>query len=140
MSEPGGSPAAGWRLLFFRRALARRCPQCGAGRLYRGYARLHDRCSECGLIYRREQGAQTGSMYATAAVTQIFAALLIALAWLFTDWSVGPFLAVSVPLLLAFCGWVLPVSQSFWVGVEYVTAVMNGEDWARPRGADGGAA
>lgn len=135
LSASPGNAALRWIVL--KRVVRRRCPQCGAGRLFLRYARLLDRCAECDLVYRREPGAQTGTMYVTAAVTQVFAALLIALAWVFTDWSVGPFLAVSVPLLLAFCAWVLPVAQAFWVGVEYVTAVGNGEPWARPRGGGG---
>ena len=37
-------------------------------------------------------------MYLTAAVTQVVAAAMIGVAWIFTDWSVGVFLAVSIPL------------------------------------------
>jgi len=125
--------ATGLRPIVLRRVLARCCPQCGEGRLFLRYARLRESCSVCGLVFRREQGAQTGSMYLTAAVTQVFAALLIGLAWIFTDWTVSVFLAVSLPLALVFCFAFLPVSQAFWCGVEYVTDVHNGEDWARPR-------
>jgi len=125
--------ATGFRPTVLRRVLARRCPQCGKGELFRRYARLAESCSVCALVFRREQGAQTGSMYMTAAVTQVFAALLIGLAWIFTDWSVPVFLAVSLPLALVFCFAFLPVSQALWCGIEYVTDVANGEDWARPR-------
>jgi uncharacterized protein (DUF983 family) len=115
------------------RALRRRCPQCGEGRLFRGYARLEGACAVCGLVYRREAGAQTGSMYMTAAVTQVVAATVIALAWILTDMGLGTFLLISVPLVLGFCLWFLPVSQSLWVAIEYVTDVNNGEEWVQPR-------
>lgn len=96
------------------------------------YARLAVSCTECGLVYRREQGSQTGSMYLTAAITEVVAAVLVGLGWIFTDWSTPVFLAISVPLILVFSAWFLPVSQAFWVGVEYATDASNGEPWVRP--------
>jgi uncharacterized protein (DUF983 family) len=38
------------------RGLRRRCPQCGEGRVFRGWVKLHDHCSECGLQYLPDQG------------------------------------------------------------------------------------
>ncbi|MGE0658310.1 MAG: DUF983 domain-containing protein [Reyranellaceae bacterium] len=35
-----------------RTGLACRCPRCGRGRLYRGYLKVVDSCSECGLDLR----------------------------------------------------------------------------------------
>lgn len=114
------------------RAFRKRCPQCGQGRLFRAYARLAEGCEGCGLKYRREPGAQTGSMTLTAAVTEVVAAFMIAVGWIFTDWTTPVFLAVSIPLMLLFSAWFLPVSQAFWVGVEYATDAANKETWVRP--------
>ena len=114
------------RALVLRRVLARRCPQCGQGRIFRAYARLHGACEHCGLVYRREQGAQTGSMYLTAAVNQVFAAALIAAVWLLTDWGTGTMLAVALPLVAGFCYWFLPRGMALWVLVEYLTDLANG--------------
>jgi uncharacterized protein (DUF983 family) len=126
-------PAPGWRARAFRRALARRCPQCGRGALFRGYARLAAACEPCGHAFRREAGSQTGSMYVSAAVTELFAAAVaLGLFW-WTDWSVRAGLLVGVPLVLLFCYAFLPVSMAFWAAVEYATDVSNGEAWARPR-------
>jgi uncharacterized protein (DUF983 family) len=122
------------RLRVLRRVLtSRTCPQCGTGRLFRSWAKLEERCASCGLVYRREPGSMTGSMYSTAVVTEIFAALLIGLAWVLTDWSTAVFIAVAVPLVLVFSALVLPLCQAFWVGIEYLTDVGNGESWIRPR-------
>ena len=117
------------RLLVLRRALRWRCPQCGEGALFRRYARVREACEHCKLVYRREPGAQTGSMYLCAAVTELFAALVIAVLWTGFDWSVPSYLLVSVPLVAFFCFAFLPVAQALWVGVEYVTDVSNGEPW-----------
>jgi uncharacterized protein (DUF983 family) len=128
-----GSPAAGWRLLFLRRALARRCPQCGEGAIFRKYARMHEACEVCGLIYRREMGAQTGSMYLSAAITNVFAALVAVGLFLLTDLSVPAGLSVGVPLVLVFCYTVLPYTMSLWAAIDYTTDVHNVETWAQPR-------
>jgi uncharacterized protein (DUF983 family) len=124
---------AGWRARAFRRALRRRCPQCGAGRLFRAYARLAPTCPACGLAFRREQGAATGSMYVSAAVTELFAATVaLGLFWL-TDWSVATGLAVGAPLVACFCYAFLPVAIAFWTAVEYATDVAGGEPGLAPR-------
>lgn len=34
-----------------RRGLSRRCPQCGHGRLFRGYVKPHDSCAGCDLPF-----------------------------------------------------------------------------------------
>lgn len=116
------------------RGLSLRCPQCGSRGLFRGYARLHDACPTCGLVLRREQGAQTGSMYLTAALTQTFACVLIFAVWFGTDWSAGTSLAVALPLVVAASVFALPLCQSIWAAVEYVTDAVNGEPWVKPRG------
>ena len=119
--------------LFVRRTLAKTCPQCGEGSLFRTYARLRIACPVCRLRFRREQGAQTGSMYLTAAVNQLFACLLFFVIWLATDWGKVLSLVVGMPLAGAFSIFFLPYSMSLWVAVEYWTDVKNEEEWARPR-------
>ena len=125
-------PADALRRTCTARALRRRCPQCGRGALFRRHARLHERCPTCGLVYRRESGSMTGSMYLSAAVTEIFAAALVLLLWFATDWSTGVALAVGVPLVLSVSFLFLPYSMALWVAVEYLTDVHNREPWARP--------
>ena len=123
----------GDRLLFFRRALRKRCPQCGEGALFRRFARLHERCPVCDLTYRRESGSQTGAMYFCAAVTEVFAAAIALALFFFTDWSTPVALTVGVVTVLAFSYSFLPVSMAFWTAVEYATDVMNSERWTAPR-------
>lgn len=38
-----------WRAI--RRGAARRCPQCGEGRLFEGYTKTRDACPACGLDF-----------------------------------------------------------------------------------------
>jgi uncharacterized protein (DUF983 family) len=125
----------GW--VVFRRALPRvlrrRCPQCGEGGLFAGRFRLSPRCARCGLVYQREAGSMTGSMYLSAAVTELFAAGLIAIVWLATDWGPALSIGVSVPIVLLFTYSFLPISRGLWVAVEYSTDAANGEAWVEPR-------
>ena len=130
MSVPTPSGA---RRLILARVLRRRCPQCGAGALFRAYARLAPACERCGLVFRREQGAQTGTMYLTAAVSQVFAAALIFLFWWAFDWTPRVFVLVTAPLVLAFCVVLLPLAQAVWVGVEYATDLHSREPWVELR-------
>ena len=108
-----------------QRCLRRRCPRCGAGGLFQSAFRLREACAECGLVYRVEQGAMTGQMYLSAAVTEVFAVGLVFAVYLLTDWGPGLSIAVGLPLVVLFSYWVLPRAMAFWVGVEYATNVFN---------------
>lgn len=119
--------------MILARVLARRCPQCGRGWIFLSYARVAPACKRCGLVFRREPGAQTGSMYLTAAASEIFAAALIFLFWWLFDWTTLVFVLATTPLVLAFCAAFLPVAQALWVGVEYTTDLEGQEPWVELR-------
>lgn len=125
---------SGWETFrkSFPRILARRCPQCGNGQLFLSRFRLAAKCTVCGLVYRREQGSMTGSMYLSAAVTEIFAAG-VAVAMFLMGLSVTIGLIVGFAAIGLFCLWFLPYSKAIWVAVEYSTDVSNREDWVDPR-------
>lgn len=112
-----------------RDALAGRCPRCGRGALFRSRFRLHERCPACQLLYRREDGAMTGQMYLSAAVTEIVAALLVMFVFLLTDWGPGVSIAVGLPLVIGFSYWFLPKAMALWVAVEFLTDLANHEPW-----------
>ena len=121
------------RKLFLLRALRSCCPQCGAGPLFAGYAKLLPACPVCRLVYRREQGSMTGSMYLSAVVTEVFAALVALALFFATDWSTPVALGVGFVLVALFAVLWLPRSMALWVAVEYATDVHNGETWTSPR-------
>jgi uncharacterized protein (DUF983 family) len=123
----------GDRALFTRRALRKRCPQCGEGPLFRGFARLHERCPSCGLLYRRESGSQTGSMYLSAAVTEVFAAGVALALFFLAPWSRAVELTLGIAFVIAFSYAFLPLSMALWTAVEYLVDVSNGESWTEPR-------
>jgi uncharacterized protein (DUF983 family) len=128
------SPRLGKLLgLCISRVLHHACPQCGLGPLFERWARLRERCPHCGLVYRREDGAELGSMYLSATVSQLFAGALFLSVFLWTNWSWVTGLAVGAPIVIGFCYGILPLSMALWTAVEYLTDVSSGEWWARPR-------
>ena len=106
-----------------------RCPQCGEGALFASRFSLVNECEQCGLVYRREAGSQTGSMYLSAAITEVFAAALCVGIFLLTDWSTSVSIAVALPTVLLLSYWFLPKSMGLWVAVEYAADVSNREGW-----------
>jgi len=72
-------------------------------------------------------------MYLSAAVSEVFAALVALALFFATDWSVPVALSVGVVLVVAVSYLFLPVAMAVWVSVEYGTDYSNGESWAKPR-------
>ena len=128
-SEPLSN--ARWRT-FLARAWRGSCPRCGQGRLFARPFRLRERCTGCGLVYRREPGAMTGQMYLSAAVTEVLAGALVLVVFFATDWSVATALWVCVPLVVAFSYWFLPKAMALWVAIEFMTDLGNRDPWAHP--------
>lgn len=128
MSPELSTDASDWKRQV-RRVWTRRCPRCGQGSLFASRFRLAERCGTCDLVYRREQGAMTGQMYLSAAVTEILAAVLVLAVFFLTDWSLALSLGVLIPLVVGFSYWFLPKATGLWVAIEYLTDLGNRETW-----------
>lgn len=63
----------------------------------------------------------TGQMYLSAAVTEVFAAVLVLALWFLTDLSTPQALALGLPLVAGFSYLVLPFSMGVWVAVEFLS-------------------
>ena len=108
-----------WRTV--GRALRLRCPNCGEGRLFRGFFSMEPSCRSCALDFLREQGYYVGAMYINYGVTAavelsvgIPLAGRIPLATL--SWPLGAF-AILFPL------WFFRYSRSLWLGIDlYITS------------------
>lgn len=104
------------------RALARRCPVCGQGRIFRRWFSMADRCPGCGLHFERERGHWTGHIGMNVIVS--FGALLITLVvFALATWPelpTGPAIiaamTVAVITPLAFFPW----SRTLWLALDLV--------------------
>ncbi|HTW89151.1 MAG TPA: hypothetical protein VMD75_14205 [Candidatus Binataceae bacterium] len=133
-AESGRSRPSGTMLM--RRALARRCPNCGSGRLFKTYMTMNRTCPVCGVVFWQNAGEWMGPvvMDYTVAVTCALVAW-IALVLL----SAGEFFQMIIPAIAAAAGGaaVVPWSRSFWTLFLYVNGEMKlatrPADAARPR-------
>ena len=94
------------------RGLKKKCPHCGKGPLYAGWAREVGQCPECGLVYERNPGDtwgwviigdripvaagiilvyfRTGSSLGTIPLIVLFSVLIVALIWTAPNrWGAG---------------------------------------------------
>jgi uncharacterized protein (DUF983 family) len=100
--------------------LTRRCPRCGAGRLFRKYYRLVDDCPGCGLHFEREQGYWAGAL----AVNIIVAGGLFAVVFVTTivltipDVPVVPIILLLVPIAILAPILYYPFSKTVWMAVD----------------------
>src|SRR5271163_3529964 len=54
-----GYPSA---MTLLRRALTRRCPVCGRGRMFKSYFAMNERCPSCEAIFWKNEGEWMGPM------------------------------------------------------------------------------
>ena len=108
------------RTVMFRRALTRRCPVCGSGRLFRHWVQRVDRCPRCSLPMLREPGQWTGGLGMNAIVS--FGTLLVVLlGGTLLTWPdlnvgflvIGSIFAVAVMPVLFY-----PISQTLWLAID----------------------
>ena len=117
-APPGDKPPAATLL---GRALARRCPYCGAPGIFDGWWSLRDRCPRCGVAFAREEGYFLGA-YALNLIVAETLALLIALYLIFRTrlgdaallWQevVAVALAVGLPIIF------YPFSRTLWIALD----------------------
>ena len=102
-----------------RRALARRCPRCGA-RAFESYFHLADDCPNCGLHFEREDGYWAGALIINTTVT-FLGFLLIFVGGVIVLWPEVPWgglmivtiaINVAVPILF------YPQSKTVWAALE----------------------
>jgi uncharacterized protein (DUF983 family) len=99
------------------RALLRRCPVCGGGKVFRGYFSLEDACRSCGFAFEREEGYWVGAMILNIGGAQVmFFAFFIGgmvLTWPDPPWTV--FLVGGIALMAAFPIVFYPYSKLLWL-------------------------
>jgi len=101
------------------RALARRCPNCGAAGIFSGWFTLREHCPNCNVRFEREEGYFLGA-YALNLIAAEAIALGIALTLIFGTslreasllWK--EIIAVAMPLLF------FPFSRTLWIALDLI--------------------
>jgi uncharacterized protein (DUF983 family) len=121
--------------LMLRRGMARHCPLCGGGGLFRRWFWIVDRCPRCGFRLERIEGHWLGALGMNTMVS--FTAVLVAVvvAFLLT-WPNGSTAAgvvgivlVAVIVPLAF----YPYSKTLWSAIDLAMRPLEPEDDVDPR-------
>ncbi len=106
--------------LMLGRAVLRRCPVCGSGKLFRHHLRLKPACPRCGFVLDRKEGHFVGAVGFNTIIT--FGAMLIALAvgviLTAPDIAVVPMLAVGLTIAILGPIVVHPFSWTIWTAVD----------------------
>lgn len=115
---------AGSTLLW--RALRRRCPRCGTGRVFRSYLRMNPQCPVCGAVFWAEEGEWTGAFildYSCATAAAIIAWAVIEL----TAPKMGllPELGILAGAIVVSGLAVFPFSRSLWTVFLYLSGMMG---------------
>lgn len=101
--------------------LTRRCPECGAGHLFRRYFTLVPDCPHCGLHFEREPGYFAGALamniIATGGLFTIVFVTLLALT--IPNVPVVPILAAVLPIMLFGPIVYYPFSKTVWMAVDH---------------------
>jgi uncharacterized protein (DUF983 family) len=93
--SPDSKPA---RIDPIRAGMRCRCPNCGQGKLYRGFLKVVDRCEACGFDFTRlntGDGAAIFIMQIAGGIV-VFSALYVQIAYSPPIWAM---LAVALPLV-----------------------------------------
>ncbi|MDP9402741.1 MAG: DUF983 domain-containing protein [Actinomycetota bacterium] len=107
------------------RALVRRCPRCGAGRLFTRWFRMVERCPRCRFRFERraEEGAFLGAYVLNLALTETaLAAVLFGFILvranndsggpLWPVFALGGLVAIVLPLAF------YPFSRTLWAAID----------------------
>ena len=105
----------------FWRGITRRCPRCGAGKLFHHYLQLVPDCPRCGLHFEREEGYFGGALAVNIGIVMAifictFVGIMIATV---PDVPVGLSLVVLVPIMALGPVVFYPFSKTIWMAVDY---------------------
>ncbi len=118
-----------------RRGLARRCPLCGSGGLFRRWFTIVDRCPRCGFRFERIEGHWLGAlgMNSIVSFTAVLIGVVVAFLLTWPDGSTAAgvvgvvVVAVAVPLVF------YPVSKTLWSAIDLAMRPLEPEDDVDPR-------
>src|SRR5215469_16144924 len=114
--------------VLIKRALRRRCPVCGRGRIFSSHFRMNRTCPRCHVVFWKDPGESLGAMYldyAVATVAFLVAWLVVAFATHLPDAAQLAILcAVAVGAVVVAYPW----TRSAWTVLVYLSGGIE-----RPR-------
>ncbi|MDQ2668907.1 MAG: DUF983 domain-containing protein [Gemmatimonadota bacterium] len=114
-------PSVSRALLLASRALRLRCPNCGNGRVLKGFNEVHDRCTSCTFRYcRSDDDYFSGAMFFGLMIGETMAVLVIGAAiWITYPNVPWTFFQYAIPVVLLLVMIVLfPISRVVWLAID----------------------
>ncbi|HEX9105981.1 MAG TPA: DUF983 domain-containing protein [Longimicrobiales bacterium] len=129
----GSRPLTRRAALLCGRALRRRCPVCGRGRLFRGWTSLRRRCDVCGLILERGEvdyfiGAYMLNLIIAELIVVALMLIVLAVTWPRVPWTgmLWGIVILTVPAVYA----TYPYSRSLWLALDLLFRPPEPADFA----------
>ncbi|HEY6338988.1 MAG TPA: DUF983 domain-containing protein [Candidatus Sulfotelmatobacter sp.] len=99
------------------------CPRCREGRIFRGsiflrFPKMHERCAVCDLKFEREAGYFLGAMYISYGLALGAIAILAAILWSVTSWSIVKDIAWACVLWLPLAPWLTLLARVLWIYLD----------------------
>jgi uncharacterized protein (DUF983 family) len=112
-------------MILIRRALARRCPLCGRGAIFRSHFRMNRECPNCHSIFWKDPGESLGAMYVDYAVATV--AFLVSWLALSVTISLSDLTQIVVVSAIAGASVIVfyPLSRSIWTVLVYLSGGME---------------
>ena len=103
--------------------LRQRCPRCRVGKIFRGsifrgFPKMFERCEVCDLKFEREPGYFLGAMYVSYGLALATIAVIAALLWSVTSWSIVKDIAWACVLFLPLAPWLTLFARVLWIYLD----------------------
>jgi uncharacterized protein (DUF983 family) len=105
------------------RGFVRRCPNCGQGRLFRGYLKVRD-CEACGHANTVYPADDAPPYFTILIVGHLVIAPALVLSFIWT-WPVRYVLATTLPALAGITLGLLPLVKGAVVGAHWATGTRR---------------
>jgi uncharacterized protein (DUF983 family) len=120
--------------VLLRRGLAKHCPVCGQGRLFRHWVSMAEDCPGCGLHFHRSPGQWMGSWFLNLCLGQM-AVILVLIIGVAATYPSSPMVLLGALGLLAAVGVpfaFFPFSRTIWTAIDIISAPLGLDEGVAP--------
>ena len=107
------------------RGLRRRCPQCGEGRIFKGYLAIHEECPNCQESFKGNR-TDDAAPWATILLVGHFTAPFVPIVVQY-DIATLPLTVIMVAWVLFLGLTILPIMKGVFVGLNWRFNIRDGK-------------
>ena len=113
------------------RCLKLLCPACGRARIFGRPFNVKDRCTACGVVFKREEGFFVGAIMANVVATEVVILVVYFLSLLITNLNEQRMLTVLFVVGIIFPLVFYHHSWSLWLGLDHLIEGLSREERSR---------